>query len=1178
MCTKACTRLRVFACFLTYMGLTIAVVGLLRAKEMIAPNWFWAWNFVAEALAVIALCLTIVSVGSGFYPMARNRNLYWCLSMAVIALYTLICLVTSGYYIKQKLQFHPISSDEVSDLRAKIINEGIYSRERLTKVIGREQRWGKIPADTLPGVSNWMALSRPEREMFARPRTDFYLAHQFAMLATCGWVCFYLFVPLVSHHRRGPASRLIDSDMMAIGVWYMTCLLILATIYLTWNIFFCVKKNFLFQDKAQALDLCIRITIGPIFFIPAPKSLLRFYRDRFRKFNGGSSAGRNDSAGRNRGSERNCFGSFNNNSLHDSLSMSPNSTRVGSGLDTRNDSVPRGSLDINADNNIHRLQEPKSPTEAYSRVKLFSPRDRGHSVESSRVLSKDFECESANSHHNSEDRPDSYHQFYSGLDSNKHSLRNPMILYEDNKQMIDKPCEVNAPQQPKPVLMEQHMRAARNNSASSKSDIELAPMSSIHGLFCKAGDEGSSLSDRQTGSAEEQPVNNSTTSEAVGFDSNEPRLAFSSTSTESEQIPINKTTAKHTLSEIDTPIEGLTGLQRQLAEYRSALLPKAIALKAYHENLATAEPFDHTFQPSSTDSSDPTGSRRTINGTRRSTNGSRPSKALLRRRTEDNPILDFFPSGISSQSDDFESESRSSSHIADSMHQSVAPVSPRYLPEVSSIYDENNTDNNTAINRLRDSKTKDGFMTAFSKALTYNGNSSNSHVDGTMETKQSPVAATIEELAQCSVMERERADIYLANSFGYSDPYSSRTEFKRSENSSTSVNLKSSSPSLTSSKSRDSLSKSSISSKETQKGPKIPGQKSFSRKMRSKSDGTQQESPQAPRAPLMELPNVFAHPALPSPIPELPAIPSPTVKASLSPPPRQSWQRSKSTKTTVPIIAAHDASQAIESDRTAEGFMSSASGASSSSPLQNFPTNIVAGLEEVHSQKAVSPSFQSQGYRGNSIEYNNDSRTSREHERTTPLSPSSSGASPRLNAGRHQRSVDNLASAYHYKRAVELNGASNRSSTNQYSQGGSPAQSPSRQIREVNGIAIPSSLHSSAMSPSLGSPPSSNINTRSMNGAHGYVDSYDGRTSSSPTQYGRGRSSPSMAMAEVHHQHSPSFNDISTSDLRSNSLTNSYISQSQHTHTQSQLLADDPWTQALVNRAQAQSSSKSSKD
>ncbi|KAF9996364.1 hypothetical protein BGZ79_009887 [Entomortierella chlamydospora] len=1136
MCFKARTRLRAFACFLTYMGLTIAVVGLLRAQQLVNPNWFWAWNFMAEGLAVVALCLTVVSVGTGFYPMTKDRNWYWRLSMGVVVSYAMAATGVTAYYVQQKLVHHFITAEQIQQLREQIIDEGISTAEGLLVTRLKEQYKGIIPpGDTgITGASSWTVLSWPEREMFARPSKELYLAHQFAMLGTCMCVVLYLFIPLVRHHRHGPVVRPVDSDMVAIGVWYLTCLMTLATFYGTLNIIYCVWQVIIFKQQAQALDLCLRITIGPIFFIPAPKPLLQFYRDRFQRFKGNGSSGRNDSAtGQTRSSERSRFGSNN-------ITSTTSSTKVGSARGTRNDSIPRGSLDI-------KYQEPTSPSGAFSRIRMFG-RERCQSVESNRVLNKDFECDSAESQHTSEGRPESYHQRYSSLDINHHPLRNSMVLHQQSE---GKPFKVDELQQPKPVLTEQHIRTARINIAPSTPDMELMPISPVHGIDTKTGDEGHSPSNMQVKVANENPR-------------------------EGNKTQINKGPVNHTLADVDTPFENLTGLQRQLAEHRSALLPKVIAFKAYHDDLATGDSFDYLDS----------------NELHRRPSRSRPSKSFRRQVEDDSAVFNI--SSSPSQSGGVEPDSVLSSHIADSVIRSTAIVPPKYLP------DGIDNANNSSTSKPRDSKLKDGLKSAFSRIASSNDDNNdknNSHVDASPETDQGPIA--VEDLTHYSGL-------------GI-DPYDSRIEFKRAveitspsgpKSPSSSIDSKGvSAPSLGSHKSRDSLSKSSVDSKDSQKGSKVLGSpkssSSSSRKVRSKSDGAQQqEKSHVPRTPPVDLPSTFSRP-----LPELPSVtPSPVVKASLPPPPRQSWQRSKSSKNSVPTLATTtsiDANQTNESDPTTGNTLSSASDANySSSSSQSSPTNVITS-SEIYPQRTMGSINQSQDYRGYSQEYNIDSRMSRERERTTPLSPSTPGFNTRMSNNSHQRSVDNLASAYYYKRASELNNsASGRSSTftttSQYklsptqssrqirdSNNGrsstftstsqfshvSPTQS-SRQIREPNGIAIPSSLHSSAMSPTLGSPPS---NIRSLTNVSGYVDSYgygaSGRDSPSPTFYGRGGSSPSMSTAE---QNGTYFNNSSTSESKSNSFTNSYGSQ---TRRQSRLLGDDPWTLAMVNRAQAQSAS-----
>lgn len=265
--------------------------------------------------------------------------------------------------------------------------------------------------------------------------------------------------------------------------------------YAILNIIYMVNNEFIYEQQAQALDLCLRITIGPIFFLPAPAFLLRYYRDHFRKFKGSS-----NSSGRNNGSAARTWGSSNNHfsssvaksdSPHptSSFAMSPTTTRVDSRLGEC--STTQGSFDAN---HAHpsKSKDLTSPSGVYGRLKLFQTRDRGLSVESSRVLSKDFECESRQSNNPSEDRPDSYHQYYTSNDLNPHPLHNSAAVNDSEacqelKEGVNSPSHsnhqpytVNIPQTPKPALTQQPVRPARSSSrTAARSDFGEMPRSSI---------------------------------------------------------------------------------------------------------------------------------------------------------------------------------------------------------------------------------------------------------------------------------------------------------------------------------------------------------------------------------------------------------------------------------------------------------------------------------------------------------------------------------------------------------------------------------------------------------------------------------------------------------------------------------------------------------------------------
>ncbi|KAG0298742.1 hypothetical protein BGZ96_007617 [Linnemannia gamsii] len=434
MCFKNMTRLRVIAAIVTFLGLSIAVVGYLRANDTLLPNIYWAWNYLGESLAVIALTIAIVSVGSGFYPMTGGRSIYARMSFVVIFLYACVSLVTFIVYVQQRVVKHPISAEQVRQIRVDLVKADVFTASRLERLIQKDIRKGIIPDNTnVTGAVDYMQLSLPEQTFYMRPSLGFYLGHQLLMLMTCVWACMYLFIPLVKNHRHGPAGRSVDSDMMAIGVWYLTCLMSLAAI--------------------QALDLCLRITIGPIFFLPAPKMLIRFYRNHFKKFRS-SSANKTSSNGRwtsrwrkggngvNGNVNGNSSGSSNTDSRtrYDSPNQASSGGKSGGGQNqhplTRLDRGNGGGIDdaiaacasfdaatgnhyrydSSVNGNENRITMPTTttpPPPAHKHLKLSRSRDRGLSVESSRVLVKDFESNSSifcsSDQETVGNRPDSYY-------------------------------------------------------------------------------------------------------------------------------------------------------------------------------------------------------------------------------------------------------------------------------------------------------------------------------------------------------------------------------------------------------------------------------------------------------------------------------------------------------------------------------------------------------------------------------------------------------------------------------------------------------------------------------------------------------------------------------------------------------------------------------------------------
>ncbi|KAF9325130.1 hypothetical protein BG006_011372, partial [Podila minutissima] len=103
MCLRSKARLRIFACFATSLSLSTAIVGLLTVYRVISPIWYWVWNVIAESIGIIALNYTIVDVGNGFYPLVGRKHFYWKLSMVIIAAYGALGLVDVALYIPQMM-------------------------------------------------------------------------------------------------------------------------------------------------------------------------------------------------------------------------------------------------------------------------------------------------------------------------------------------------------------------------------------------------------------------------------------------------------------------------------------------------------------------------------------------------------------------------------------------------------------------------------------------------------------------------------------------------------------------------------------------------------------------------------------------------------------------------------------------------------------------------------------------------------------------------------------------------------------------------------------------------------------------------------------------------------------------------------------------------------------------
>ncbi|KAG0307888.1 hypothetical protein BGZ98_009530 [Dissophora globulifera] len=633
MCFRVRTRLRCFACFCTYLGLSIGIMGLLWSLDKVSPNIFWLWNIIAESVGIVALTYTIVSVGNGFYPMAGNKNMFWRMAMTLILIYAIMATANIVIYAQQKVAYHFISGSDIQTLRQSIIHMGIKNETELDHQQFIQQCLGDIPAGNLTetGVPDWRSLPWALRDMQARPIRELYLAHQILMLLTWLWVSLYLFIPLVRNHRHGPVGRPVDSDMMAVGVWYLGCLLILTLAYAVLNIAYCANYELIYKQQIQALDLCIRVTIGPIFFLPAPAFLIRFYRQHFQRFGKG---GRNVSEapggkfGMSRGNDSTgghsgLNGSFIFGDRNGSVTF-PNSMDSGR-VDRYNEGTtnsPKASFDGSL-----KLDTSGIPSNTNNGVRFFHSRIRGASTESNKVFNQDFEQDGHSTHE--------LDQYYNNISTypladtaGRHVASSPVLsIYEDRNDAKDlltgfRPASME-PQKPEIALLafggdgigQSGNSWSLNRFMAGRSDVEFASVDARHSKegFDSAFTEKMEKSE-DLGKKPDADVKRTMEWEASGREhvrqiseshndsvasiveqhsfiptyANRHRTSLSAPLEEEEEEVqeesalarvqgTNRSVINNARPPATTTRE-LTGLQKQLAEYRSALLPSALVM------------------------------------------------------------------------------------------------------------------------------------------------------------------------------------------------------------------------------------------------------------------------------------------------------------------------------------------------------------------------------------------------------------------------------------------------------------------------------------------------------------------------------------------------------------------------------------------------------------------------
>lgn len=623
-----------------------------------------------------------------------------------------------------------------------------------------------------------------------------------------------------------------------------------------------------------------------------------------------------------------------------------------------------------------------------------------------------------------------------------------------------------------------------------------------------------------------------------------------------------------------------------------------MAVKEYHEDLASAEALELGLKP---------------------TSAAYDHDVILKDANSLSVINNFFeptPPTKALQTED----NRSRSQLVDTTGITSSPLPP--TPKLRKPTSSAALNKDSLAKLSKESKSKDKkILSAFSKAITGNGSKSghshNHSNDGTnmrlpnfdfdedndghgsFEANRGAILAgpaTVEELAEASASSFGQSDGRTKQMYTYSDPYEDKTGFKKSpqgqdrqalmqmpkslspgtgsysriDSRTTSTDAK-----LRGSQSAGSLTMSSSNnmSPSNRKIPPVPKdsrpavtkksghQQSASRSSRSKSDAPYRPSAEVIRGPSTELPiNAYRSPPL------APAVLTQPAKTSLSPPPRQSWRRSKSFKgNSPPVIAAIDTKLANDDAENTEPTSNSATSVSLTSSSQSSP--IVGSFSNENTldshflkEAGVSPNppvpglYQDSG-RGNTLDSPSLSKgTSSSASSSTVPVPAHRGVN------RQQRSIDNLASAYYYKRAVELNNGpssispSPLSNRSKHSLGNS---SSSNSMRDPSSIMLPSSLVSS------NSPPSPQL---ANSGVVNYFNRHQTKASISSSPATSPGLSPGSGPIDrpANGRNSPPYDGGVSGGSRNGSLTK-----------QSAMMAEDPWTMALINRAQAQSPSAS---
>ncbi|KAG0332723.1 hypothetical protein BG004_001126, partial [Podila humilis] len=419
-------------------------MGLLASLFIVKPPWFWLCTLTAQSAGIAALCYTIVEVGNAFYPTKHHRHRYWILAVSVIIIYAAVGATNVGIYIFEKLIPRPLSNDDMLNLLNELAGKNAKAFE-ISDCFGlkRDISW-MFRLNFFSQGGSWMDIAfgngkRPGNGtmvssygpgpallfVYSFPHLKWYLAFQVLMIFVCGWASMYLFIPLVRSHRSSTSGKTVGSDAMAIGVWYLTLIFVIATIYAGLIVAYCVENSLLYDMRSQALELCLRATAGAIFFLPSPGFLLRFYRrrnrsdipepstkPRYKLYREETPTRRGSFSDAEDDDDKYIGQHFSQSSRYNTPSrFSPDGSRVefaargATGFDRAQSSASNPShavieLPARSYNPRHSSlnydSKHSSQGSNFNRLRMFSARERGASMESSKVLNREFGLDNDN--------------------------------------------------------------------------------------------------------------------------------------------------------------------------------------------------------------------------------------------------------------------------------------------------------------------------------------------------------------------------------------------------------------------------------------------------------------------------------------------------------------------------------------------------------------------------------------------------------------------------------------------------------------------------------------------------------------------------------------------------------------------------------------------------------------